>query len=168
MRNLPPATRTEPVKTDGRIASICHGGGEHGLKSGHRTDDGVTDDGSHQAGHQRFHFEIFLVKNFRGDDRARQRRFENRGDAGAQSGGQRNVAFARGQFEQVGNAGAGGGADLGDGTFAARSQSPADRDGGRDQFENRDVEFNFFILVKCADGGVGADAGGGRSKFPGE
>src|SRR5882724_6837156 len=98
---------------------------EYWLKAGRRTDDGVADDGRDQPGHERFDLEVFFVKNFRGDNGAGERGFKNGGDACAESGGQGDVAFAGGEFEQICDAGSGSCADLGDGTFTAGSQAAA-------------------------------------------
>ena len=139
---------------------------ENRLKPRDRTHDGVADHRRDQTGHQRLDLEILRVKNFRADDGARQRRFENGGDAGSQSGGQGDVAFPRREFEGLGDAGAGGGPDLRDRPFATGSQTAADGDGGGDQFEDGRSESDLFIGMKGPDGRVGADARRFRGQFP--
>ena len=121
-----------------------------------------------RAGHQGLDFEVLLVKNLRGDDGSGQRRLKDRGDAGAQPCSQGNVPFPRRKFQEVGNAGAGGGTDLGNRPFPSRRETSADGDGRSDQLEDRRLEVELLAVVECPNRRVRANSRGLRSEFPGQ
>jgi hypothetical protein len=141
---------------------------EDGLETGDSADDGVPDNGGDEAGNEGFDLEVFLVEDFRGDDGAGERSFENGGDARAQAGRESDVALAGRKPEKVGDGCASGGADLGDGAFAPGGHSAADGDGGSNEFEGGGLETDFLAVVEGANGGVGADARCLRGKLPGQ
>ena len=124
-----------------------------------RAEDRVGDDRRDERRDERLGLDVVAVEELGPEDRAAERRAEDRPDARGHPDGDRDPRVARVEVEDASEEGPEAGADLRCRALAAARPARADRDRRRDQLDGRDPRPDAArMVVKGGDRGVGAVA----------